>query len=339
MNKDIHLISEQYSDNVLSKTKQAIGKSIMRMVKYRTPEPHEIPKVKEELINVFKQIKSAGDKPSEEQANHARELINQLRNVGLSEEELRNMYKRCDQKLPSSDDETTAQEYADEMQTDYKSQKIKPEDSEGIPHSAFIELMKHINKGPIKTKPHNELPLSHMYVKDLAKQDSRELYNNDSQEEEEKDEEGDLMAHMKQKGMIPSNSSTDTGKYGHSREEEEDANSGPGDVYDLGNNYKVRLDVIKEPDNIYYEIEVLGKNNESIALMTMSSQQGNIFKNLVSSQPQKALQILAKDFNIEFDHNNENEERRIDPKCWKGYHKSGTKLKDGVRVNNCVKNK
>jgi hypothetical protein len=34
----------------------------------------------------------------------------------------------------------------------------------------------------------------------------------------------------------------------------------------------------------------------------------------------------------------ENEERRLDPKCWKGYHKSGTKLKGGVRVNNCVKN-
>ena len=34
----------------------------------------------------------------------------------------------------------------------------------------------------------------------------------------------------------------------------------------------------------------------------------------------------------------ENEERRIDPKCWKGYHKHGTKLKGGVRVNNCVKN-
>lgn len=35
----------------------------------------------------------------------------------------------------------------------------------------------------------------------------------------------------------------------------------------------------------------------------------------------------------------EEEERRLDPKCWKGYHKAGTKLKNGVRVNNCVKNK
>jgi len=31
------------------------------------------------------------------------------------------------------------------------------------------------------------------------------------------------------------------------------------------------------------------------------------------------------------------EKRRLDPKCWKGYRKSGTKLKDGTRVNKCVK--
>lgn len=28
--------------------------------------------------------------------------------------------------------------------------------------------------------------------------------------------------------------------------------------------------------------------------------------------------------------------QRLDPKCWKGYKKSGTKMKGGVRVNNCV---
>lgn len=29
--------------------------------------------------------------------------------------------------------------------------------------------------------------------------------------------------------------------------------------------------------------------------------------------------------------------QRLDPKCWDGYRKSGTKTKGGVRVNNCVK--
>lgn len=28
--------------------------------------------------------------------------------------------------------------------------------------------------------------------------------------------------------------------------------------------------------------------------------------------------------------------QRLDPKCWKGYKKQGTKVKGGVRVNNCV---
>lgn len=65
------------------------------------------------------------------------------------------------------------------------------------------------------------------------------------------DEEGDLMKHMKDKGMVDPKATEDTGKYGRTREEEES---------------------------------------------------------------------------------------RLDPKCWKGYHKQGTKLKDGVRVNNCVKN-
>jgi hypothetical protein len=67
----------------------------------------------------------------------------------------------------------------------------------------------------------------------------------------DENEEGDLMKHMKDKGMIDPRATDDTGKYGRTREEEES---------------------------------------------------------------------------------------RLDPKCWKGYHKAGTKLKGGVRVNNCVKN-
>jgi hypothetical protein len=32
----------------------------------------------------------------------------------------------------------------------------------------------------------------------------------------------------------------------------------------------------------------------------------------------------------------ETEDQRLDPKCWKGYRKAGTKMKGGTRVNNCV---
>ena len=30
--------------------------------------------------------------------------------------------------------------------------------------------------------------------------------------------------------------------------------------------------------------------------------------------------------------------QRLDAKCWKGKHKQGTKIKNNVRVNNCVPN-
>ena len=30
--------------------------------------------------------------------------------------------------------------------------------------------------------------------------------------------------------------------------------------------------------------------------------------------------------------------QRLDAKCWKGKHKEGTKIKGGIRVNNCVPN-
>ena len=36
--------------------------------------------------------------------------------------------------------------------------------------------------------------------------------------------------------------------------------------------------------------------------------------------------------------NVEEEKQRLDPKCWTGKHKEGTKMKGGVRVNNCVPN-
>jgi hypothetical protein len=37
-------------------------------------------------------------------------------------------------------------------------------------------------------------------------------------------------------------------------------------------------------------------------------------------------------------HEEDAEQRRLDPSCWSGYHKDGTKMKGDTRVNNCVKN-
>ena len=44
----------------------------------------------------------------------------------------------------------------------------------------------------------------------------------------------------------------------------------------------------------------------------------------------KIIDIISESIDLE-------ERQRLDPKCWKGYRKDGTKMKDGVRVNNCVK--
>jgi hypothetical protein len=48
------------------------------------------------------------------------------------------------------------------------------------------------------------------------------------------------------------------------------------------------------------------------------------------------LQLITKDLknNISMA---ESVKQRLDPKCWKGYRKAGTKMKGGTRVNNCVK--
>ena len=41
----------------------------------------------------------------------------------------------------------------------------------------------------------------------------------------------------------------------------------------------------------------------------------------------KIIDIISESIDLE-------EKQRLDPKCWKGYRKDGTKMKDGVRVNN-----
>ena len=367
MNKDNQLIFESYLDN-LSKTKNQIGSNIMRMVKYGLPDESKIPELKQQLITIFTAVKKAGGRVNPQHSEEAKQLVNQLRNSGLPENELRDLYRQApaenaeeegelmthmkDRGMISKDAKVTLPKHETEEEEEEDAQnavqtyiyldlytgkttiiprnefqeaiegleKVKgrltvyrgeeymvlvvpsasgsQSEGEEMPTKQFINLKQFINKGPIKIKkPSKELPSSHSKIHDLAKQDPRE-----GQKEENA---------------------------------EVNPNSGPGDVYELGNGYKVRIDVVKEPDNIYYEIEVLDRNNKSIAIKQMSSQPGNVLRNVLSSNPEKAVQILSRDLNIKFD---EQEERRLDPKCWKGYHKQGTKLKDGKRVNNCVKN-
>ena len=55
-------------------------------------------------------------------------------------------------------------------------------------------------------------------------------------------------------------------------------------------------------------------------------------KNEAANPAQQAAIAIAKKKEKEV-----GEDQRLDPKCWKGYRKQGTKMKGGTRVNNCVK--
>lgn len=122
-----------------------------------------------------------------------------------------------------------------------------------------------------------------------------------------------------------------------------------GTVHDLNNGYSIVVTKVNEPDRYSYDIDVL-KNidpkNSKYKYVTQIHRLGEIAYSLKnwadsddSSMQQKAIDTLKK-YGVDLPNiGQEDEERRLDPKCWKGYHKEGTKLKGGVRVNKCVKNK
>jgi hypothetical protein len=198
---------------------------------------------------------------------------------------------------------------------DYEPGDGHDEDAE-MPTKQFMNLKQFINKGPIQVKkPSKELPYTHNYIRDLAKQDSREE---------------------------------------HKEEGEEDNSTALIDrepVYSLGNGYSILVNKKREEDRHSFDINVLkdiDPKNNKYEYITQIYRLGEIALNIKNwadtKDPvlqQKAIDALRK-YEVTLPavkNKEENEERRLDPKCWKGYHKQGTKLKGGKRVNNCVKNK
>ena len=57
---------------------------------------------------------------------------------------------------------------------------------------------------------------------------------------------------------------------------------------------------------------------------------GDLVGEAANAAQQAAIAISKKEKQTD-------EDQRLDPKCWKGYRKAGTKMKGGTRVNNCVK--
>ena len=280
MNKDTHLMFEAYTDGLTQKKAQ-LGSHIMSMVKHGVPEEKDIPNIKMKLTNIFTAIKQAGsDKITPEQEQTARGLIAQLRNTGMSESDLRDIYRHApsansDQfkdQMPDSREEYSAHDYAKEMEMrgedaeeskhplgnvrEVPARDLKPGDVLSLFKNTVIkidDMAPRLIKGKVRVTYKDVRGVVHNV--DLNKS-TKITVNNVPQED---GEEGDLMKHMKDQGMIDPKATDDTGKYGRHKEEEEHCAD-------------------------------------------------------------------------------EDEQRRLDPTCWKGYHKSGTKTKSGVRVNNCVKN-
>lgn len=219
------------------------------------------------------------------------------------------------QQLPDSKEEYSAHDYAKEMEVRGEGEECGCVKSLAAKHNTTEEeIQQQLDMGmKVETEHTDDINVAKKIAMDHLNEDP--LYYTKlakmEAENEETDEEGDLMAHMKQQGMIAKDSTTSTGKYGHTREEEESK------IHPAEKKYGEQLKARQEMEHRFKDW-LNKKRSERKA----------------KNYPQKA----PYEVNQHWEKKDENEERRLDPKCWKGYHKQGTKLKDGKRVNNCVKN-
>jgi len=230
MNKDSHLIFEAYKNKLVSEDMPY--PTFAKLSKHASPKSS-----KEKSAGEFKQ-----QMPDSKEEYSAHDYAKEMETKGEGEESLEHIskYKHIIDQLAKG-----------AFDTESEQEQVNQGASEGIFDVEVVDGKRHVVLTNAAVKK-----IEQMYPELKGKfwecgRCKADYAGCGEAKHEHEDEEGELMKHMKDKGMIDSKATEDTGKYGRTREEEE---------------------------------------------------------------------------------------RRIDPKCWKGYHKQGTKLKDGVRVNNCVKN-
>lgn len=164
---------QENEEHPIMKAKREIGANIMRMVKYGMPQETDVPEMKQKLMNIFTASKKAGGHFTEKQIEEAKHLINQLRNFGMPEQELRNLYKQAPAENTSQED--------DEM-----------------PYPVFAKLSQHAAPTSSKEKDatdaeihdlatpsvpeeqqETKLPTLRQYYKDLDKHDYYYQYSDD----------------------------------------------------------------------------------------------------------------------------------------------------------------
>lgn len=86
-------------------------------------------------------------------------------------------------------------------------------------------------------------------------------------------------------------------------------------------------------------IKGLIDESESVFVIYIDGKPSTKYTNAVEAK-KDADRLRVRFPNKKFELKSEMHEtkQRLDPKCWKGKHKEGTKIKGGVRVNNCVPN-
>jgi hypothetical protein len=78
---------------------------------------------------------------------------------------------------------------------------------------------------------------------------------------------------------------------------------------------------------------------ESVSVLYIDGKPSTKYsKSHEAEEDAKRLRVKFPNKKIEIKQEVREVKQRLDPKCWKGKHKEGTKIKGGVRVNNCVPN-
>ena len=96
--------------------------------------------------------------------------------------------------------------------------------------------------------------------------------------------------------------------------------------------FKARIKLNQGSYKQLVDTTVVAKNMQ-MAIKLLKAQYGN---DSVVGNP-KVIQDLTESECPQCQHDLAEATQRLDPKCWTGYRKDGTKMKDGVSVNNCVK--
>jgi hypothetical protein len=185
--------------------------------------------------------------------------------------------------------------------------------NENMPYPAFAKLSKHASPKSSKEKPTDEF---RQQMPDSKEEYSAHDYAKEMEARGE-NEESACIEDLAARHGVSLEDITNQLEMGLKVEMEH--------TEDMDVAKKIALDHLAEDPHYYTKLAKMEAENEEGDLMRHMKDKGMI-------DPK------ASDDTGKYGRTREEEESRIDPKCWKGYHKAGTKLKSGVRVNNCVKN-